>query len=95
MNFSEMVMNLYWQVNSKVTQLGKDFHKIGRWEVTDVNTKAMHLEDILSFMTLIKEDINFWKEDLTAEKDKTEVEKWNLFIALIKSLGEKSNEITR
>ena len=42
-----------------------------------------------------KENINFWKEGLTAEKDTIEVEKRNLFIALIKSLDKKSNEIMR
>ena len=44
---------------------------------------------------MIKEDINFGKEGLTAEKDTIEVEKRNLFIALNKSLDEKSKEIMK
>ena len=53
------------------------------------------LEGILSCRALMKEDINFWKEGLTAEKDTIEVEKWNLFIALIENLDEKNKKVMR
>ena len=43
--------------------------------------------------TLIKENINFWKEDLPAENDTFEGENWILFNALIRSLDEKRNKI--
>ena len=73
---------------SQYRQMRSDRCLVVPWEVT-------YLEGILPCRALIKEDIRFWKEGLTTEKDTTEVEKWNLFIALIKSLDEKSNEIMR
>ena len=69
-------------------QMRSDRCLVSLWEV-------INLEEILSCRELIKEDINFGKEGLTAEKVKIEVEKRNLFIALNKSLDEKSKEIMR
>ena len=85
---SKFKSDLIVQRFSQDRQMRSDRCLVGPWEV-------IHLEEILSCRALIKEDISFWKEGLTTEKDTIEVEKWNLFIALIKSLDEKSNEIMR
>ena len=78
---SKFKSDLIVQRFSQDRQMRSDRCLVDPWEV-------IHLEEILSCKTLIK-------KGLTAEKDTTEVEKGNLFIALIKSLDEKSNEIMR
>ena len=85
---SKFKSDLIVQRFSQDRQMRSDRCLVSPWEV-------IHLEEILSCRALIKEHISFWKEGLTTEKDTIEVEKWNLFIALIKSLDEKSNEIMR
>ena len=85
---SKFKSDLIVQRFSQDRQMRSDRCLVSPWEV-------IHLEEILSCRALIKEDISFWKEGLTIEKDTIEVEKWNLFITLIKSLDEKSNKIMR